>query len=304
MRGKDISFVSITVDAAEDTPEVLNRYAQDFEASPPDWVFLTGQPYRIDELGEQVFRVVVDKATHTDNILLIDRWGKYRDRFKWDDPYDMKRFVQVAQSLIDESEPPFGESIHTRNALAGHEPSNWDTVPWIREFFLRMSDGSKWSSRDLTGEVWIASFFFSTCPGICVEQNQYLAGLQTRLKDHPARIVSITTDPQHDTPQVLAQYARTLGANPDKWWFGTTGDEPLVKRVSGEFFGASAGSGHHSSELFVVDRWGNVRGRFDWQQASDEASMLALIDQLNDEQRPPAELKLVTGTSVSETDED
>ena len=296
LKDEDILFLSITVDPENDTAEVLKRYANDYEATADQWAFTTGQPYKVREIGEQIFRVVVDRDTHTDNILLIDRWGKYRDRFKWDDPYDMKRFATVAKDVIAEKEPPLESSIQTRNAMAGVEPKDWDTVPWIREFFLTSSDQKKIYSRDLTGEVWIASFFFTSCPGVCVEQNNYLAGLQNRLKDHPAKIVSITTDPANDSPQVLSEYARQRGAQAERWLLTTANDEKLTQRISSEFFRAAAGNSHHSSELFVVDRWGNLRGRFDWQKPVDEVRMFALIDQLNSETIPPSSFSIIEPT--------
>ncbi|MEE2826173.1 MAG: SCO family protein [Planctomycetota bacterium] len=302
--GEDVVFLSITVDPENDTPEILNRYAKDYEATTDQWVFATGKPHKVREIGEQVFRVVVDRDTHTDNILLIDRWGKYRDRFKWDDPYDMKRFIQVAQSVISETEPPMDATVRTRNAMAGTKPDNWDTVPWIRDFFLTTSNGNEIYSRELTGETWIGNFFFTSCPGVCIEQSNYLAGLQERLKQHPAKIVSITTDPQTDTPQVLSEYARKRGAQPDQWLFATVGEDSLTKRISSEFFRAPAGNSHHSSELFVVDRWGNVRGRFDWRQPNDEVRMFQLIDELNSETVPPGKFSFIQPTKSSNTNEE
>ena len=132
-----------------------------------------------------------------DNIMLVDRWGKYRDRFKWDDPYDMKRFVTVAKDVLAESEVPMAKSFETRNVMAGidHKPEN---VKWVREFHLTDQDSQPFYSRDWTGEVWICNFFFTTCPGICKTQSEYISGLQSRLKDHPAKIVSISTDSNQD----------------------------------------------------------------------------------------------------------
>jgi hypothetical protein len=72
-----------------------------------------------------------------------------------------------------------------------------------------------------------------------------------------------------------------------------TGDPLLIKRVGSEFFSAAAGDGHHSSRLFMVDRWGNVRGSFDWQQPEEEAAMWNWIDRLQAEERPPTQLNRV-----------
>lgn len=292
LRDVPLQFLSISVDPENDTPEVLARYAADFGAEPERWRFLTGQLYRIKELGEQNFRVDVDPDTHTDNIFLIDRWGRYRDRFKWDDSTDMKRFASVARELAGESQPPIGRVIRTRNALAGVEPRNWDDVPWVREFFLTDQLGRKFYSRDLTGEVWIASFFFSTCPGICPRQNEYLAGLQQRLGERGVKFVSLTTDPRTDTTAVLAETAGRLRADPERWLF-CRGDEKLTKRIGAEFFRAEADGGHHTSRLFVVDRWGQVRGSFDWRQPEQEVQLLQLVDQCLGEVEPVRDIKVI-----------
>ena len=111
LKKTDITFVSVSVDPDNDTPEVLNRYAKDYGATADRWSFVTGQMYQLKELGEQQFRVVIDRDYHNDNILLVDKWGRYRDRFKWDDPYDMKRFLKVFKEVDAETEVPLGKTI-------------------------------------------------------------------------------------------------------------------------------------------------------------------------------------------------
>lgn len=291
LKNTEITFVSVSVDPEFDTPKVLNRYAQDFGATADRWAFLTGQMYQLKQLGEQQFRVVIDKETHNDNILLVDKWGRYRDRFKWDDPYDMKRFLSVAEEVAAETEVPLNATVSTRNAMAGHTPADLNTVPFIREFRLTKSDGETFYSRDMTGKVWLANFFFTSCPSVCKQQAEYLQGLQNRLGDHPTQIVSITTDPVTDRPDVLAKYAADHAADPDRWIF-CTGPTALIPRVGAEFFGAAAKSDrHHASELFVVDKWNNVRGRFDWQDSTAEAEMLELINECWREKTPNDFLK-------------
>lgn len=285
LKGTDIRFLTLTVDPKNDTPEVLNKYADGFGAKPDRWAFLTGQNYQLVEIGENMFNVPVNPETHTDNILLVDKWGRYRDRFKWDQPYDMKRFIKVAKEVAAETKPPLGEKVETRNVLAGVERKELNDIRWVRDFFLTERTGEKFFSRDLTGEVWIANFFFSNCPGVCKDQNQYLRNLQKRLGDECPRIVSITTDPARDTVEHLREFADTLEADPENWLF-LTGNPVLIKRIGSEFFKADSGDEHHSSLLYVVDRWGQVRGKFDWGNAADEVEMIKLIKVLEGEDRP------------------
>lgn len=291
LKSTDIQFISITVDPEHDSPEVLNRYAADFGAQPERWAFLTGQRYQIEQVGKQNFQVVIDKEHHIDNILLVDKWGRYRDRFKWDDPFDTKRFLRVAKELAAEEAVPLKKTIKTRNAMAGYRPTDWNIVPMLKEFWLTGSNNSQFYSRDMTGTVWITNFFFTSCPTVCRDQAKYLQGLQNRLGDRPTRIVSITTDPVNDRPDVLQDFAKAHSANPERWNF-YTGETELIPRIGAEFFSGAAkpadGSvgGHHTTELFVVDRWGKVRGRFDWQVHADEIEMLALIEELWSEETP------------------
>lgn len=285
VRDLPVRFVGVSVDPETDTPPVLARYAADFGAEPPRWSMLTGPLHRIREFGEYGLRVTIAKEVHTDNIIVFDRWGRYRDRFLWDDPDDITRFVQVAKQLAEEKEVPLESMVRTRNGLAAARPENWNSVPWLREFELVDQHGKKWYSRDRTGEVWVASFFFTRCPGICVEQNRYLAGLVERTAGHPFPLVSITTDPDHDSPDVLDGYARSIGADPGRWTF-LTGEKRLVRRTAAEYFHAAVDGEHHSSLLYVVDRWHRVRGSFDWRDPAAEAAMLELIQRLQAEREP------------------
>ena len=293
LKDPELMFCTISVDPETDTPEVLQRYAADFDAETSDWNFLTGPMYKVKELGSHAFNVSIDKFTHTDNILLVDRWGRYRDRFKWDDKFDMKRFLKVAKDVLAEQSPPFGKVVHTRNVMAGVAPPDLDAVPWIREFHLTDHNGEPFFSRQLTGNVWISNFFFVDCPGICVEQSQYVAGLQQRLGDRPVELVSISTNAGSDTPERMKEYSRKFDADLDHWKF-LTGDQTLIERTGPEYFKAFASGGHHSSLLFVVDKWGNVRGQFDWREPAAEIALVDLVDALNAEVAPPGKFERIS----------
>ncbi len=292
-RGTDLKFVSLSVDPENDTPERLRDYAEQFEADPDQWLMMTGQMYKVRTIGEKQFNVIVDGINHTGDLFLIDRWGRYRDRFTWDDSREMKRFTQVARELLAETRPPLGQSVTTRNVLASLPHSAGQRVPWLYDFQLTDQDGDTFWSRDLTGRVWVASFFFTRCPEICPRQNRFLADLQAEIAGRQAALVSITTDPGHDLPNILRPYARNLGAG-DHWTF-LTGELNYIRRVGSEFLGIAAEGEHHSTLLVVVDRWGDVRGRVDWQQEGSREFLLDLIDRLNRETIPPGEFEIETG---------
>lgn len=83
---------------------------------------------------------------------------------------------------------------------------------------------------DLRGQVWVADIIFSRCPGPCATMTKRMAELQTALPTNaPVKLVSLTTDPEHDTPGALASYAQRFGADANRWHFLTGPKADLVK---------------------------------------------------------------------------
>ncbi|MBI3837215.1 MAG: SCO family protein [Planctomycetia bacterium] len=133
--------------------------------------------------------------------------------------------------------------------------------PPLTDFVLTDSAGETFDSASLRGQVWVGSFFFTNCPAVCWRLNQALAGLQETNPTSAAHFVSITCDPDNDTPQALRSYAERFKADPARWTF-LTGDLKLIRRIGNDFFQVAVDKGTHSDRAFVVDRKGQVRGRF------------------------------------------
>jgi protein SCO1/2 len=84
------------------------------------------------------------------------------------------------------------------------------------------------SLADLKGRVWIADIIFTRCPGPCARMTRQMKELETALTPASStRLVSLTTDPEFDTPEVLRQYADRFGANSNRWMF-LTGSKPQI----------------------------------------------------------------------------
>lgn len=94
---------------------------------------------------------------------------------------------------------------------------------------------------DLLGKVWIANFIFTSCQLTCPRQSATMAQLQTDLASEPdIRLVSITIDPDHDTPEVLARYAERFHADLQRWLF-LTGEERAIYALAQDGFHLAAG---------------------------------------------------------------
>lgn len=95
----------------------------------------------------------------------------------------------------------------------------------VPEFSLIERDGRPVTRADLLGKIWLANFIYTECKETCPTQSLQIARLQAEFADAPGlRLVSITVDPKHDTPEVLARYAERYGADPSRWLF-LTGDK-------------------------------------------------------------------------------
>ncbi|NJK89997.1 MAG: SCO family protein [Myxococcales bacterium] len=90
-------------------------------------------------------------------------------------------------------------------------------------FELVDQEGQRFGTEQLTGEVWIATFIFTTCPTVCETLTRRTRQLQERLDARAleARIVTFTVDPEQDSPDVLKAYAARHRADLARWQFLT-----------------------------------------------------------------------------------
>jgi protein SCO1 len=155
------------------------------------------------------------------------------------------------------------------------------TVP---DFTLTERSGKTFSLADMKGRVWVADFFYSSCPDLCPMVASHLSKLQDAVqKMDGVDLVSITTQPEKDTVEVLRQYAGKFHASPDRWLF-LTGDKARIYDLANKGFllGVVETKDEkdkpvtHSTKLALVDKNGNIRGFYDGE--SDESAPLILRD--------------------------
>jgi len=131
----------------------------------------------------------------------------------------------------------------------------------LSKFNFTERTGKPANLKDLEGKVWVASFFFASCPGFCTQMNQEIAKLQTELKDDDVTFVSITVDPHNDTPEKLATYADHFQADPKRWLF-LSGPFEDAHKLGDTIFKVTVVPKDHTDRLILVDRTGKVRGTY------------------------------------------
>ena len=91
--------------------------------------------------------------------------------------------------------------------------------PPLTEFELTERSGKPFRSADMKGKVWVATYFFTTCPGNCIRLNQNIQLMHNLPELKDVTWVSITCDPDNDTLEALSKYADSLQADPERWLF-------------------------------------------------------------------------------------
>lgn len=146
-------------------------------------------------------------------------------------------------------------------------------------FTLTERSGRPLTQSALEGKVWVADFIFTRCMGPCPFMS--LRAQEILAKVPGFTMVSFTSDPAYDTPEVLARYADRYKADPDRWLF-LTGPKEEMSRIAKEFkFGGIDAPDMHSTRFILVDQQGQVRGYYDSNDPEHLARLKRDIRSLN-----------------------
>ena len=151
---------------------------------------------------------------------------------------------------------------------------------WLKEFEFTERSGRTIKSEDLRGEPYIACFFFTTCPGTCTRQSNQMQLLQSTFKGKPIKLVSITVDPEIDTPEVLTEYAEKYQANKDRWLFLTGPIETIIRVGAEKFFLGRVEKRGHPDQFCLVNAEGDLVGSYVWLDQEERELLIAHTNEL------------------------
>jgi len=180
------------------------------------------------------------------------------------------------------------------------KPAPLPVLGLVADFSLTNQLGQAVTLADLHGQVWLADIIFTRCPGPCARMTRQMASLQAALpKGGAAQLISLTTDPEFDSPEVLSKYAAHYGADSNRWHFLTgmkqqiaglaidslkltTLDKPVADRTSADDLFI------HSTIFVLVDKEARLRGVFETggdgvEWTNVQPAILRAIDQLGRE---------------------
>ena len=187
--------------------------------------------------------------------------------------------------------PATGNRPSQRTTIPERENPDGSEEPWLTQFSLIERSGKQIGSHELKGQPYVAGFFFSTCPSICVQQNTKVQQLQERFKDQAIRFVSISCDPEVDRPEVLTNYAQRFSADEQQWLF-FTGKMDYIRRVGSEVFSLGVMRRGHPEKFALMDANGKMFGLYTW---SDEVQWQGLQKDIE---------RLIAAGGVLESDEE
>lgn len=167
-------------------------------------------------------------------------------------------------------------------------PNKVDGIHRIPAFSFINQDGQPFSDKELEGKIYVADFFFTRCPDICLTMSSELARVHEAMKKHDDVIIlSHTVDPAFDSAQVLKAYAQRYGADTRQWIFVTGDKEAIYKQARcGYYISAKPATSDteldfiHSDKLVLVDKEKRIRGYYSGTRREDVDRLITEIQVL------------------------
>lgn len=229
----DVELISISVDPTVDTPERLRAFGATHGARP-GWTLLTGKKQAVDGLLRQLEVYTADINDHSPFLLV----GDY-DRGRWRRVHGQTAPERIADLLHEELE--------ARGSV--EEPH-----VYFPETELMTHEGRpvKFYSDLVCGKTVVVHSFFAECTGSCPRMFEVFQRLQEEFSDRlgsELHLISITVDPEVDSPERLGVLAQGLPANPG--WSFLSGEKANLEEVLGKLGLAVEARENHSNLLLV-----------------------------------------------------
>ncbi len=167
----------------------------------------------------------------------------------------------------------------------------YQTIP---KFKFVNQYGDSISNKSLDGDIYVADFFFTTCPSICPVMQRNMLKVYDAFKSlGDFKIISHTIDPKHDSVPVLKKYADKLGVTGNTWWFLQGKKEETYDIAEKNYLVAvkkdsSAAGGYvHAGYFVLVDKQKRIRGAYD---GTDPKQVDQMIEDIKSLQTEPDEI--------------
>jgi len=161
----------------------------------------------------------------------------------------------------------------------------YETIPafsYINQY------GDSVTNKKLDGDIYVADFFFTTCPSICPIMQRNMLNVYNAFKDvDGVKIISYTIDPKYDSVPVLKKYADKLGISGNTWWL-LQGHKDETYQLAKSYLVSvqeknPAGEYIHDGYFILIDKQKRIRGTYDGTNADQVKLLIDDIKTLKEE---------------------
>jgi cytochrome oxidase Cu insertion factor (SCO1/SenC/PrrC family) len=271
--GNGVELISVSVDPQVDTPERLHAWRKAYGGGR-GWTLLTGKKHDVDFLLKELHVFAADKSNHSPFILLGDeaarKWVRVHGLTEPErlaemitEMHDASRADAKSRSIPLDEDHPSGTRSKVRAGAA--QPSPAENYFTNVELSNQHGERRRLYADLLKGKVVVINSFFSTCKGSCPVMMSSFSRIQQHFGDRVGEdlwLISITVDPQTDTPKVLAALAEQWKAKPG--WQFLTGDKASVDAALHKL-GMRVDNKESHSNVFIIGKestglWKKARG--------------------------------------------
>jgi protein SCO1/2 len=169
--------------------------------------------------------------------------------------------------------------------------AGYNAIHRIPSFSFINQAGDTVTEQTMRGKIYVADFFFTSCPGICKRLSTNLALVQEAFKnDNSLVLLSHSVTPENDSVPRLKQYADAFGAIPGKWHL-VTGNRQQIYRIAREAYFADEDMGRqknendflHTENFLLIDNHRRIRGVYKGTSVADVNNLIADIKTLQAE---------------------
>jgi len=198
-------------------------------------------------------------------------------------------FIASCKSGTNSALPILGNRQPVTKTVDGKTVTDtvYTTIPAFR--FVNQY-GDSITDKNLNGKIYVADFFFTSCPSICPVMHRNMLNVYNEFKNAgDFRILSYSIDPKYDSVKVMKTYADKLGISGQIWWFLQGKKEETYKLaesylVSRPREDSTVAGGHvHDGFFILIDKQKRIRGAYDGTQADQVTKLIADIKTLQAE---------------------
>lgn len=166
-------------------------------------------------------------------------------------------------------------AVYQLNLNLQRRPSSKLALPSYGEvanFNLTESGGGTFARQDLKGKAWLVNFIFTRCPGMCPTMSLQFQMIGKTLPKN-VNLLSVSVDPEYDTPQILEEYAHKYRLENGSWYFLTGPKNDVNELIKSFHIGTDDDPNAHSLRFVLIDDKAQIRGYYD----STEADVIRKI---------------------------